>query len=278
MKRRLPQCPTCRGGIFSQSQGRGLLFAELVHPAHQAIPTHTHRSAFYHLTLMGSYDESTTRRTESFPSFSSAFIAGDTRHHAKISRVGAHLFAVEFAASWTRDLEDLRGARGTALDTAGAALTCLGIKLYREYKTGRGANLLTIESLVWELLGAAVSLRHEKLTKAPSWWPRIVELLRSEFRRQWRVTELAREAGVHPVHLARVFRRLTKQTAGECVQHLRVEQACRQLTGSGQEIAAIAFELGFADQSHFTRALKKHTALTPAAFRRSFSPQAISRH
>jgi AraC family transcriptional regulator len=194
---------------------RGLLFAELVQGVGEAIPKHTHHAAFYHRTLAGGYEESTARGMRSFPPFSSAFIAGDTRHFARVGNAGVHLFTMEMDSRWIQELREAGGEVENTDDSIGGVLTCVGLRLYREYKAGDGANALTVDSLAWEFLAAAARMRREKCTKPPAWWRRIVDLLHSESARDLRVADLAREASVHPVHLARVFRRLTNQTPGE---------------------------------------------------------------
>jgi AraC-like DNA-binding protein len=49
---------------------------------------------------------------------------------------------------------------------------------------------------------------------------------------------------------------------------LRLQLARRQLTESNDPVGTIAQACGFYDQSHFTRAFKKYTGLTPLAYRR----------
>ena len=261
------QCPKCRGNIFSQFRNRGLLFAELVHPAEQNIPRHTHHTAFYHLTLSGKYDESTSRGMVPFAPFSSAFTHSDTKHYGRIAPGGLHLFTLELSASWIEEFAQVHREPETVHDRAGGKLTCLGIQLYREYQEGKAASPLTIDSLVWELLAAAAGLELRSDATRPAWWHRLIELLHFEFSRDLRISDLAQEAGVHPVHLARVFRRLTHQTPGEWLQRRRIRSACEKLLDPDQGIAAIAAESGFADQSHLTRTFKRYTTMTPAQFR-----------
>jgi len=43
-----------------------------------------------------------------------------------------------------------------------------------------------------------------------------------------------------------------------------------RLETGDEGISAIALRAGFADQSHFTRTFKRHTGLTPQAYRRTF--------
>ena len=271
----VPRCPKCRGNIFSQFRSRGLLFAEIVHPSEEDVPRHTHHTSFYHLTVAGKYEESTPCGRVCFAPFSSAFAHSDSRHDARVARGGVHLFTLELGCHWIQEFLQVHPEPETVHDCAGGRLTCLGIQLYREYREGKAANALTIDALVWELLAAAAALELEKMA-TPPWWGRIIELLHFEFRRDLRISDLAQEAGVHPVHLARVFRRLTQQPPGEWLQRRRIRAACQKLLDPDQGIADVAVESGFADQSHLTRTFKRYTAMTPAQFRHTFHSSAVS--
>jgi AraC family transcriptional regulator len=75
--------------------------------------------------------------------------------------------------------------------------------------------------------------------------------------------------GVHPVHLASTFRQHYRCTIGEYVRHLRIEFACRMISSSEASLADIALAAGFFDQSHFSKAFKQLTGMTPSQFRTS---------
>jgi hypothetical protein len=108
---------------------RGLLFAELVQGVGEAIPKHTHHAAFYHLTLAGGYEESTAQGMRSFPPFSSAFIAGDTRHFARVGNAGVHLFTMEMDSRWIQELREAGGELENTDDSIGGVLTCVGLRV-----------------------------------------------------------------------------------------------------------------------------------------------------
>jgi AraC family transcriptional regulator len=69
------------------------------------------------------------------------------------------------------------------------------------------------------------------------------------------------------VHFAVCFRRFYGCSAGEYLRRIRFEQACRMLKQPHASLAEIAHATGFADQSHFTRFLKRITGLTPGEYR-----------
>ncbi len=104
----------------------------------------------------------------------------------------------------------------------------------------------------------------------PRWMGRVVELLRARHAERLSVRGIAEETGVHPGHLARVFRRERGCTIGEFVRIERVERAKTLLVRNDQSIARIAVEVGFCDQAHFGRAFKAVTGATPAAYRASW--------
>jgi len=81
-----------------------------------------------------------------------------------------------------------------------------------------------------------------------------------------RVREAARVAGVHPVHLARVFRSHRGCTVVAWLRRLRTQLAAERLAQRGA-LVEVAAESGFADQSHMNRAFHAETGLRPCEYR-----------
>src|SRR5262249_13305250 len=82
---------------------------------------------------------------------------------------------------------------------------------------------------------------------------------------------IAGSVGIHPAHLARVFRQFHGCAMADFVRKLRIEYACRRLTTSDAPLAGIALAAGFSDQSHFSNTFKRWMGMTPAAFRMAFA-------
>ena len=81
------------------------------------------------------------------------------------------------------------------------------------------------------------------------------------------LTDLARELAVSPHHLSRIFGASTGHTISRHRMRLRARSALEQLAGGEQDLARLAADLGFSDQSHFGRVLRLETGHTPSALR-----------
>lgn len=79
----------------------------------------------------------------------------------------------------------------------------------------------------------------------------------------------AQATGISRFRLAHLLKATTGQSLLQHVKRLRTEKACRLLENSSRSCADIATELGFADQSHFTRHFRETAGITPAQYRRS---------
>jgi AraC family transcriptional regulator len=144
----------------------------------------------------------------------------------------------------------------------------LTLRLYREFRRNDEVSPLIVEGLVLEILGEACRTASANEPGTPPWLRKARDILRDRYREPPRPAELADDVGVHPLHLARVFRRKYGCTLGEYVRRLRVECACRELARPGRSLVEVALEAGFCDQSQFCRVFKQHVGLTPSQFRR----------
>jgi len=79
--------------------------------------------------------------------------------------------------------------------------------------------------------------------------------------------ELARRLAVSPYHLSRVFHRVAGVTLSRYRIRLRTNAALERLSEGERGLAALAADLGFADQAHLTRTLRAETGLPPGQVR-----------
>ena len=80
------------------------------------------------------------------------------------------------------------------------------------------------------------------------------------------VRELARSAGVHPVHLARTFRAATGITLRAWRRRLRIARAIDLMHARRASLARVALEAGFADHAHFSRSFRRELGITPSEY------------
>ena len=99
---------------------------------------------------------------------------------------------------------------------------------------------------------------------------RLVDIAREALanRSGVQLTELAAIAGVSASYLSRVFRVTTGRTLTRYRRALRVRHAIQRLAEGESDVAALAVDLGFADQAHLTRSLRREGETTPGRVRR----------
>lgn len=79
--------------------------------------------------------------------------------------------------------------------------------------------------------------------------------------------EIAFLAGLSVSQCARQFRRMTGVAPHRYLLRVRVAHVQVLLLESDKDLALIAMDAGFADQSHMTRVFRRLTGTTPGAFR-----------
>jgi len=253
------------GAIHGRREQCGAIFTDLRHSTPRKLPMHSHELPFFALLLDGLYGERYGRRQTQFGPFTMMFRPAGIPHQDEIGPRGARLYEIELCPSWQKRLADCSAALDTPRDELGGGpLLWLGLKLFREIQSS-SPDELAVETLLGEMLSFATRTRHRESRHTPPWLSRVLDKLETEHCRRLTLDELSREAGIHPVHLSRVFRRCVGEGISEFIHRLRVRTACERMPRAS--LAEISFGTGFADQSHFTRSFRKMAGLTPAALR-----------
>lgn len=101
----------------------------------------------------------------------------------------------------------------------------------------------------------------------PSWVADLADYLRRHCEKNWSIAELADLAAVSRFHLIRVFKLNTGLTPHAYQIDCRINKA-RQMLRDGESLTDLSLQLGFSDQSHFQRAFRQRTSITPGDYRR----------
>lgn len=95
-------------------------------------------------------------------------------------------------------------------------------------------------------------------------------IILSKLNRAITTRELARMVGVNECTLKRAFREVHGVSVHAFQTEARLQHARTQLMSSDARVAEIAYDLGFAHQSHFTAVFRKRFGMPPKTFQRRY--------
>ena len=246
----------------------GLILTEVRHPGSKLLSPGAPAVASFRLVLDGEYQERRAGRTLLHRPFTVRYQLPESEQFDETGPNGAHVFNIELSSRWMDRLRHFGAATCPALDLHGGNLVWLALRLYTEFTALPDARAaMAIEGLVLELLATVGRYPAVHAPTPPQWLTVARDLIHSSFVRNPNLDELARAAGVHPVHLSRVFKRWEGRTISEYHLRLRLQYACRELTSRARSLAEISRMAGFSDQSHFSHVFREMTGLTPSVFR-----------
>ena len=81
------------------------------------------------------------------------------------------------------------------------------------------------------------------------------------------VAQLASELAITPVHLNRICQNIAGKSASQLVQEHILNEARKYLTYTSYSVSEIAYLLHFQYPNYFAKFFKKHTGMSPTAFR-----------
>jgi AraC-like DNA-binding protein len=96
--------------------------------------------------------------------------------------------------------------------------------------------------------------------------------LNAHVRRPPGLSDLAGMVNCSAFHLSRVFRRNVGMTIRAYLAQLRMAAAAQRLLDGADDLASLALELGYYDQSHFTNAFVSTWGVSPSRFRAGWWP------
>jgi AraC family transcriptional regulator len=221
------------------------------------VPEHAHDWPLLSLFVIGGYSNQTELGERFIAGPSAVFYAAGATHRNVAGADGFEQIEIEFDPDWLRSvhLPDgpvLRwlGGHGGAEAHALAALC--------DHDASEERLLAALRRfLVIEPLGTAA--------RGPDWLDEVTGHLRAHPSR--RVSELARDAGLHPSWLGTAYRQAAGEGLMDAAARFRVEHATRLLRETELPFTRVAMDAGFYDQSHMIRTFRRVLGRLPSAVR-----------
>jgi AraC family transcriptional regulator len=258
-----------QGAILRWRRTSGLVLAEVAYEAGQRIHREAHPHARFVLVLSGSLTEVCGGDAVTHGPSTLLFLSANEPRSYGVCGRGARCLVVDMDDAWLGRARQQAPLLTQSVAFRRGLLLHLAQRLYGEFRQRDEVSRLAVESLALGVLAEA-SRRDESASRppVPLWLLVAMALIEERFREPLPLAAVAKSVGVHPVHLARTFRRVHQTTVAAYVRQLRIEFA-RGLLGGPAGLSEIACAAGFCDQSHFSRCFKRHTGLTPAEYRAS---------
>ena len=235
----------------------------------RAVARHTHEDAHFILLLDGHYLSSARGAGHLNAEPALIYNPPGTTHQDTFPESRGRFIGVSVSAARFAEAAQVVAPSEAAIRVWDPAALHSAHRLARGIAHGAGA--LGLEALCLELVGAFARERAVD-RRPPPWLVTAREVLHDRALDELTMTAVARDVGVHPVYLARVFRRFFGCTPAEYVRQCRVERAAMLVRGTARALAEIAVACGFVDQSHLTRAFLRTFATSPGAYRRRYRP------
>ncbi len=142
------------------------------------------------------------------------------------------------------------------------------------YSNGKwSGNRLATDAADWVFswnAGPRQSTRQPLGTQHENWLAAVRARLEADPGRRWSVDFLAASLDMSPRSLQRMLRR-EGSGFSQILGGVRLARSAELLAETNYSPAEIGYACGYSDQAHFTRSFKRHTALTPIAFRKNFT-------
>lgn len=229
---------------------------------------HYHENAYFTFILQGKVIEGNKKEVYNCEAGSLLFHNWQEPHYNIKPPGFTRGFHIELAHQWFKELDFNLDSLTGSINISNPELKLLLYKIFRESKADDAVTAMSVQTLLLQLLSRMERDNKTTIYKNPAWVAQLKELLHENFADQWSLNELSTELGIHPVHLSRDFSKYFHCNIGEYIRKLKVEKSLSLLSQKNKSLSDIAFECGFADQSHFARCFKAITGINALEHRK----------
>lgn len=256
-------------GMTNQSLQLGGLNLTDTEYTHPKVDWHYHENAYFTFILQGRVLEGNRKERYHCTAGDLLFHHWQEPHYNLKPKGFTRGFHVELKPEWVAEYDLAAGLPEGSIRFRHPAVKLLMYRIFAATKAKGTLAAAEVDSLLLDLFATASGKAGTSTRTVPQWVHLLEEFLQEDpDSHLLSLSQLARQADVHPVHLSRAFPAYFQCTLGDYLRLLKVQRASGLLADPNHSLAAIAADCGFADQSHFIRTFRRHQHTTPYAFRK----------
>jgi AraC family transcriptional regulator len=248
----------------------GTILTEAGYTPHIEVPWHYHENAYFFYHLRGQLDEVNKKQTLTCTPGTLLFHHWQDPHYDKNFSTDALFFHIELEKNWFARHDVNPAVLEGSIKLENPAFKSVFQKIYGESKINDGITQLSVDGLLLQSFAAIMRDAQREKYGIPGWVEKVKAMLHDADTDGLTLQQLSRETGIHPVHLSKEFPKYFHAGFGEYIRTRKIEKAATLLTSNELSLSGIAYQCGFADQSHFTRCFKAVHGITPLQYRNRF--------
>ncbi len=249
----------------------GTILTEAGYQPNIEVPWHYHENAYFFYHLRGRLDEVNKKKKTICTSGTLLYHHWQDPHRDTNFSEDAVFFHIELGQDWFAK----HGLKASQIEGSillkNPSLQPIFRKIYLESKITDEITQISVDGLLLQAFSEILRESQKGKTDLPEWVKKVREIISDEAFEKLSLNSIAQQIGLHPVYLSREFPKYFQTNLGEYMRRMRLEKAIWLLQNKTFLISEIAYQCGFADESHFIRCFRRRYGMTPAKYRKSFS-------
>lgn len=260
-----------KGNFYGNSRKQfdlnGLTIVDSEYTNFESCPWHYHENAHFALTTSGNLIETHKKEKIQLSKGFLMFNYSQDPHFNSHYSENVSALHIDIDKKWFEKYLIKAGIFEGVFKLYDPALKHIFLKINQEIKNFDNVSPLAVEALVLQAIAGMMRANSGKKSKNPLWVAKVREILDERFAEKLSLEHISAEIGIHPVYLSQQFSAYFQDTFGDYIRKIRIKKAVFLLVDKSFNLAQIAYDCGFSDQSHFTRCFKMMVGTTPAAYR-----------
>lgn len=252
------------GNLKSEQRVGKIKFSEYTIGDKQSMPPHFHKSGYFSFLMEGQISE--TINNHSYLRFPGMVVyhPPDIPHVNTLNTQKASLFHIEWVDARKDILNNPENLREIQL--------IFDEKIIKQIRSiyidlNKDMNRLQIENKVTDLfLNCEKSNCKKQFVKRPDWLDELLIYINENYSKTLSLGHLSDVVQKHPVHISRTFSKYMFCSVVSYITKLRIEYAASRIKNKDVPLVQLAYDLGFSDQSHFSRTFKEYVNLSPSLY------------